>query len=386
MTDQARLKAAFYRGGTSKAVVFNGADLPADQALRDRIFLHVLGSPDPYGRQLDGMGGGLSSLSKVVIVEPSMREDADVDYTFVQIAVKEPVADYGSSCGNMSSCVGPFAVEEGMVVVDRQAVEALVRIHNTNTGQIYHARFPTRDGRALEAGDFMIPGVAVGGARIALDFLDPGGAATGRLLPTGNPVDRLEVPGVGALDASLVDAANPVVFVRASDMGCSGAELPDRLDADSALMDRMDAVRRAGGVAMGMASSAEAVKLSNPKVAIVAAPTPFTAVDGTIHPAESHDVSVRLISMGNFHRAVTLTGGMCTAVAARIPGTIVADLSGGTGETLRIGNPSGILPVSAKVEAGTEGPVAISAGTFRTQRRIMEGFVLYPRSFEGESA
>lgn len=380
--EQTRLRAAFYRGGTSKAVVFNGADLPAERSLRDRIFLHVLGSPDPYGRQLDGMGGGLSSLSKVVIVEPATRPEADVDYTFVQIAVKEPVADYGSTCGNMSSCVGPFAVEEGLVAVDPQATEAIVRIHNTNTGQIYRARFPTRDGRPVEAGDFVIPGVSGSGARIALEFLNPGGAATGRLLPTGNPVDRIDVQGVGTLDLSMVDAANPVVFVTAEDMGCSGAELPESLDSDRDLMARMDAVRRAGAVAMGMADAVGTVTLSNPKVAIVAAPCPFTAVDGRTHAAESHDVAVRLISMGNFHRAITLTGGMCTAVAARIPGTIVAGLSGGDGETLRVGNPSGVLPVSARVEMDADGPVAVSAGTFRTQRRIMEGFVLYPRAFD----
>ena len=180
-----RLRAAFYRGGTSKAVVFNGADLPTDQAVRDRIFLHVLGSPDPYGRQLNGMGGGLSSLSKVVIVEPSSRDDADVDYTFVQIAVEDPIADYGSACGNMSSCVGPFAVEEGIVTVDANVDEALVRIFNTNTNQIYHARFPVRGGQPVEDGDFAIAGVAGTGARVTLDFLAPGGARTGKLLPTG---------------------------------------------------------------------------------------------------------------------------------------------------------------------------------------------------------
>lgn len=383
--EQERLRAAFYRGGTSKAVVFNGVDLPSDRAQRDRIFLHVLGSPDPYGRQLDGLGGGISSLSKVVIVEPSARADADVDYTFVQIAVSAPVADYGSACGNMSSCVGPFAVDEGMVAVDPKARDVLVRIHNTNTGQIYHAHFPVSGGKPVEAGTFEIPGVASTGARIAIDFLDPGGAATGRLLPSGLAQDQIDVAGIGTLSVSFVDAANPVVFVRASDMGCTGAEAPQDLDADLGLMERMDAVRRAGAVAMGMANSPEEAKLSNPKVAMVGAPLAFTALDDRHYEPDTHDIAVRLISMGNFHRAITLTGGMCVAVAAQIPGTIVDELSTASGPSLRIGNPSGVLPVSAKVEIDEGAARAISAGTFRTQRRIMEGAVLYPRALLEES-
>ncbi len=378
-----RLRAAFYRGGTSKAVMLNGADLPKDRAARDRIFLHVLGSPDPYGRQLDGMGGGLSSVSKVVIVEPSTHPEADVDYTFVQIAVGDPVADYGSTCGNMSSAVGPFALAEGLVTAE--APEALVRIHNTNTRQIYHARFAVEGGQAVEEGDFEIPGVGGTGAKVALDFLEPGGAATGQLLPTGQAVDRLQVDGVGEIEASLIDAANPVVFVRAKDLNRTANEAPQDLDADRDLMTTLDAIRRAGGVAMGLAETPEAVPLSNPKVAIIAPPAPFTALDGRSYRPETHDVSVRLISMGNFHRAITLTGGMCVAVAANIPGSLVAEGDGATG-TLRIGNPSGILPVEAKVETTASGPVAISATTFRTQRRIMEGAVLYPARLEEDAA
>lgn len=375
-----RLRAAFYRGGTSKAVVFNAADLPEDSAARDRIFLHVLGSPDGYGRQLDGLGGGLSSLSKVVIVEPSTHADADVDYTFVQIAVDVPVADYGSTCGNMSSAVGPFAVAEGLV----EAREGLqqVRIHNTNTGQIYCAEFEVRDGEAVEAGDFEIPGVTQTGARIKLDFLDPGASKTDALLPTGNVIDRLDVEGVGSFDVSMVDAAGPVAFVRAEDFGVSGAEGPSALDGNLPLMERLDAVRRAAGVAMGMAPSPDQVPLSNPKIALVAGPQPFTALDGSEHGADSHHVSIRLISMGNFHRAVTLTGAMCVASAAKIEGSLVAQLAEGEG-TLLIGNPSGVLPVEADVVRDGDGFKAISATTFRTQRRIMEGAVLYPASLLG---
>lgn len=369
-----RIRAAFYRGGTSKAVVFNTADLPDDPALRDRIFLRVLGSPDPYGRQLDGMGGGLSSLSKVVIVGPSAREDADVDYTFVQIAVDRPVADYGSACGNMSSCVGPFAVEEGLVHVPDGA--ARVRIFSTNTGQIYHARFAVQDGVPVERGDFVIPGVAGSGARVTMDVLSPGGAVTGRLLPTGRPADELEVPGLGRIAASLVDAANPVVFVLAADLGKRATERPQDLDADSGFMDRMEAIRRAGGVAMGLAANRGGVGLSNPKVAIVAAPAEFSALDGSEYGRDSHDIAVRLISMGNTHRAVTLTGGMCAAVAAGIPGTLIHEIAGRAGG-LRIANPSGVLPVEAELRDGPAGPEAVLARTFRSQRRLMEGAVLF---------
>lgn len=376
-----RLRAAFYRGGTSKAVVFNAKDLPADKALRDRIFLHALGSPDPYGRQLNGMGGGLSSLSKVVIVGPSEREDADVDYTFVQIAVGEALADYGSACGNMSSCVGPFAVDEGMVAVSPGQTEAQVRIFDTNTQRIYHARFPVRDGRAVEQGAFAIPGVAGTGARVTLDFLAPGGAATGQLLPTGNPVDVVEVEGIGALEVSLVDAANPVVFFRAADIGKTATEAPQDLDGDVALMALIEKIRCAGAVAMGMAATPDEVKRSSPKVAMLAGPQNFTALDGSQHAPDSHDINVRLVSIGNFHRAITLTGGMCTAVAAQVPGTLIQSIAQPDGAELRIGNPSGVLPTIADVRIGDAGPEAISAGTFRTQRRIMEGAILFPSDF-----
>lgn len=382
MTEHRRIKAAFYRGGTSKAVVFNGADLPADRALRDKIFLHVMGSPDPYGRQLDGMGGGLSSLSKVAIVEPSSREDADVDYTFVQIAVGEPVADYGSACGNMSSAVGPFAVDEGMVAATGE--RARVRIYSTNTDQIYLSEFPVRNGRAVEEGDFEIPGVSGAGAKVRLDFLNPAGAFTGKLLPSGRPLDRLEIDGVGTLDVSMIDAANPVVFVRAADIGCSATETPQALDGDAEVMATLEAIRRAAAVAMGLSATPAATSASNPKVAMVAPPRRFTALDGRAYAEADCDVSVRLVSVGNVHRAVTLTGAMCVAVAAKIPGSLV-DQASRKHDELRIGNPSGVLPVMASVVKGDDSFEAQSATTFRTQRRIMDGEVLYPaRLHEGD--
>lgn len=380
-----RLRAAFYRGGTSKAVVFNGADLPVGQALRDRIFLHVLGSPDANGRQLNGLGGGLSSLSKVVIVQPSARDDADVDYTFVQIGVDKPIADYGSACGNMSSCVGPFAVDEGMVTVAKGETEALVRIFDTNTERLYHSRFPVQDGRAIEDGEFSIPGVSGTGAKVALDFLAPGGAATDRLLPSGNAVDVLHIDEYGDLEVSLIDAANPVVFFRSADLGRTATEAPQLLDDDTDFMMRIEAIRQAGAVAMGLATSPHETAPSIPKVAMLAEPQSFTALDKSEHGPDTHDISVRLVSMGNFHRAITLTGAMCMAVAAQIPGSLVQRIANPTGKNLRIGNPSGVLPTSADVTLDGAGPNAVSASTFRTQRRIMEGAVLYPTAFlEGQ--
>ena len=375
---QHRLRVAFYRGGTSKAAVFNGADLPADKALRDRIFLHIMGSPDRYGRQLDGLGGGLSSLSKIVIVEPSARADADVDYTFVQVAVQEPVADYGSACGNMASCVGPFAVSEGMVKPD--GASALVRIHSTNTGKIYHATFDLEDGLPLEEGSFEIPGVSQSGARVSLDFLNPGGAITGALLPTGQPQEVLRVDGLGEVRVSIVDAANPVVWVRAEDFGCTATEMPQALDDNRALFAKLETIRQFGSVLMGLSPDAKSTPLSNPKIAMIAPPTDFAALDGQRHGPEDHHINIRLISMGNFHRAITLTGAMCAAVAARIPGTLLHDITGDV-EELRIGNPSGVLPVAADVALDGDQVVAHSATTYRTQRRIMEGAVLYPARF-----
>ncbi len=380
-----RLRAVFYRGGTSKAVVFNGADLPADRATRDAIFLHVMGTPDAYGRQLNGMGGGLSSVSKVVIIEPSARDDADVNYTFVQIGVTEAVADYGSACGNMSSVVGPFAVDEGMVPVAPDATEALVRIYSTNMDQIYYSRFPVEKGKALEEGDFSIPGVSGTGAKIALDFLRPAGAATGKLLPSGNATDLIDVSGIGSVEVSMVDAANPVVFFRAEVVEKTATERPQDLDADQELMTKVEAIRRAGAVAMGMAPSLDAVKSSNPKVAMASAPQSFTALDGTEYKADTQDLNVRMVSMGNFHRAITLTGGMCTAVAAQIPGSLIHAIAKPNSTELRIGNPSGVLPTRADVEHGPNGINAIAAGTFRTQRRLMEGAVLYPSSLRGDA-
>src|SRR5262245_19110393 len=223
------IPAVFMRGGTSKAIMYHARDLPAERADWDPIFMAAMGSPDPNGRQLDGMGGGVSSLSKVCVLAPSRRPDADIDYTFAQILIREAVVDYRGNCGNMSSAVGPFAIDEGLVRPDGEG--ALVRIFITNTQKLIHARFAVADGRTRYDGDLAIPGVAGTGSPIRLDFIEPGGASTGKLLPTGCALERLDVAEIGTIDVSMVDAANACVFVRAADLGLTGCELPDELEA-----------------------------------------------------------------------------------------------------------------------------------------------------------
>src|SRR5688572_24409576 len=277
---QLKIPAVFMRGGTSNAIVFNARDLPRDRALWDEIFLAAIGSPDPYGRQLDGMGGGVSSLSKVCVVGPPTRPDADIDYTFAQVQVKEAKVDYSGNCGNMSSAMGPFAVDAGIVKISGR--EALVRIHNTNTKKIIHAHFALDDGLAAVDGDLAIPGVSGTGAPVRLEFREPGGATTGRLLPTGNVVDTLEVPGVGKIRASLIDAANATCFLDAADLGLTGTEMPDGLDASADLLDKLARIRLAASVAMGIARDATeaAKKKSVPFVGFVSGPQDAHSLSG----------------------------------------------------------------------------------------------------------
>lgn len=362
--------AVFMRGGSSKGLFFKANDLPPGSAERDAILLGALGSPDPYERQLNGMGGGLSSLSKIAIIAPSQRSDADVDYTFGQVAVNKPVVDYKANCGNLSSAVGPLAVDEGMVSLTDG--ESRVRMYNTNTQKIINSYFRVKDGRFDPEGDFVIAGVAGSGSRIRLAFTDPGGALTSRLLPTSKPVDRLHLTDGLELEASLVDASNPIVFVAAESLGLNGCEHPDKIEVDPQLMARLDEIRRLAGVMMGLAQTPQAVPLSNPKVAMVAAPRDFTMLDGNTMCKEDYQLSVRMLSMERVHRAITSTGAMCCAAAVNIPGTIPAHFFKG-GDEIAVGNPSGALPVGAKMAA--DGETVMSLEIYRTARRLMDGFV-----------
>ncbi|MCW5744576.1 MAG: PrpF family protein [Alphaproteobacteria bacterium] len=375
-----RLRATFMRGGTSKAVMLRRQDLPADPAHWDAIFLQVMGSPDPNGRQLDGMGGGISSLSKVCVIGPPSRSDADVDYTFAQVAVREAAVDYSGNCGNMSSAVGPFAIEEGIVARPPDG-EAVVRIHNTNTAKIIVARFPVADGALAAAGELEIDGIAGKAAPIRLEFLEPGGARTGKLLPTGKVCDALEVPEMGIVEASCVDAANPCVFVAAAALGKVGVEMPDDLERDVDFLRKMEGIRRAASVRMGISANTDAAARTTgvPKVAMVSPPQAARTLSGRALAATDADIVVRMISVGQPHRAVPITGAICLAVAARVPGSLpnrTAELSSGP---IRIAHPSGTTLVDARVAAGNAVDTirAEYGAVYRTARRLFEGNVLY---------
>lgn len=359
------LPAVYMRGGTSRALVFKKEDLPPDPALWDGIFLSALGSPDAYGRQLDGMGGGISSLSKVCILSPSQRPEADVDYTFAQVSVHESKVDYKGNCGNISSVVGPFALSQGWCQASGE--EACVRIFNTNTQKIIHSYFPVKDNQPVYEGELQIPGVSGSGAPIRLEFQRPGGATTGRLFPTGNKSEPLSYLGQ-QVETSMVDAANPVVFVRAADVGVSGFESPEELASHKSVLAGLDELRRQAAVAMGLASDLEAAKdlVSVPYVGLVS-----PSLDGTA------SFNMRVIAGGQPHKALPLTVSLCAAVAARIPGTLVADLATTDSDEIRISMPSGVLTLSARVEEKDGQWEAVGGSFFRTARPLFAGVVFY---------
>ena len=383
---QQKIPAVFMRGGTSKALMFLRTDLPDNQMEWDAIFQSAIGSPDPNNRQLDGMGGGISSLSKVCIIGPSARDDADIDYTFAQIAVSRDNVGYGANCGNMSSAVGPFAVDEGLV--SPIGKEALVRIYNTNTDKIIHSRFAMDGDMAAVDGDFELKGVAGTGAPVCLDFIDPGGAVTGSLLPTGNVIDIIEVDGIGKVEVSLVDAANPCVFVDASVLGITGSETPMEIDSMLDVMAKLESIRAHGAVLMGLVGTtndATQFSPSLPFVGMVAAPQDSQTLSGEKIFADQADLMARIISSGNTHRALPLTGAICCASAAHIYDSIVhrhtrrTSLKGNEkNRDLRIMQPSGILPTKCEVVNTDTGWFVERASVFRTQRRLFEGRVLIP--------
>ena len=375
---QIKIPAVFMRGGTSNAIVFNTNELPRDRTLWDDIFLAAIGSPDPYGRQLDGMGGGISSLSKVCIVGPSTRTDADIDYTFAQVSVKESKVDYSGNCGNMSSAMGPYAVDEGLVKVSGK--DALVRVHNTNTRKIIWSRFGLDEGLAAVDGDLVIPGVSGTGAPVRLEFREPGGATTGKLLPTGRVADVLEVPGHGKFNVSMVDAANACCFVRADELGIRGTEMPEDLDANTALLDRLQAIRLAASEAMGIAANPEEARAKRvvPFIGFVSGPQDASTLTGEKIEAGSVDLTGRVISNGQPHRALPLTASLCMAVAARLEGSVVNAVTRKSNDpeaAIRIAMPSGVLTVAATVRQNGAEWFAEQGAFYRTQRRLFEGYV-----------
>ncbi|GAB7348887.1 hypothetical protein MBLNU459_g7582t3 [Dothideomycetes sp. NU459] len=350
--------------------MFRKQDLPPDQARWPDIFRGVIGSPDPNGRQLDGMGGGISSLSKICIVGPTSHPEADVDYTFAAIGVRDSEVDFSSNCGNMTSAIGPFAVDSGLVEAQQGETEKVVRIHNTNTGKIIHSAFPVEQGAAVAHGSFAIDGVAGTAAKIRLAFMNPAGSKTGKLMPTGKIVDTFD-----GIDTTCVDVGNPCVFVQASDLGVPGGILPDSIESHPDLLRRLDSIRRQASVAMAISSDTSSAPGSIPKIAMVSPPHPHTLLSG--EAAQESDLVVRALSVGQPHRAVPITVALALAAASKIRGSVVerntrTDPVDPDGVT--IGHSSGRLLVSTTFDENNQVKYAT---VFRTARRLMEGTVFW---------
>ena len=387
MQKQIEVRATYMRGGSSKGVFFEPGDLPADPLLRDALLLRVIGSPDPYGKQTDGMGAATSSTSKVVLVSRSTRAGCDVDYLFGQVDIEQPRIDWTGNCGNLTTAVGPFAIARSLVQAPADGV-AMVRIWQANIGKRIVAHVPMAGGTVQELGDFELDGVAFPAAQVRLEFLDPGGdgsSAEESLLPTGRVVDSLRVEGVGTFDVTYINAGNPTIFLRASDLGLSARELQSDVNGDAALLARIEAVRAAGAVAMGLAATpaqATATRPGTPKLAWVAPPADYVASSGKAVPADALDLLVRIVSMGKLHHAITGTGAVAVGAAAAVEGSIVAQaLRPGlaTGHDVRMGHTSGVLAVGATAGHTPEQGWAISKVRLsRSARRLMEGVVLVP--------
>jgi 2-methylaconitate cis-trans-isomerase PrpF len=371
LSDMFRLPCVIMRGGTSKAIFLKENDLPADRGLRDKIILALFGSPDV--RQIDGLAGADPLTSKLAIIGPPTRPDADIDYTFGQVSINDSVIDYSGNCGNISSAVGPFAIDESFV----RAVEPVttVRIHNTNTGKILKADVLVKDGKARVTGNCKIDGVPGASAKILMDFSDTAGSSTGRLLPTGNATDTIETSR-GPIKVSIVDCANPCVFVRAEDLGMTGTETPKQVDGDKELLNILEEIRARTTVILGKADTVEEATKNSPAFPMVAFVTQakdyidFTS--GKTIKKEQVDFVSRLMFMQVLHKTYAGTGTVCTGAAAKIPGTIINQLFPDIDriDTIRIGHPAGVITVEAAVKDGKVERAAFE----RTARRLLEGY------------
>ena len=387
---QIKIAATYMRGGTSKGVFFRLDDLPeaarSPGSARDALLLRVIGSPDPYAKQIDGMGGATSSTSKTVILSKSHKADHDVDYLFGQVAIDKPFVDWSGNCGNLSAAVGPFAISNGLVDparIPRNGV-AVVRIWQANIGKTIIAHVPMTDGAVQETGDFELDGVTFPAAQVQLEFLDPAAdeeGAGGSMFPTGNLVDDLEVPGVGTFKATMINAGIPTIFVNARDIGYTGSELQDAVNSDPKALSLFETIRAYGAVRMGLISTIEeaATRQHTPKVAFVAAPAEYLSSSGKRVTREDTDLLVRAMSMGKLHHAMMGTAAVAIGTAAAIPGTLV-NLAAGGGErsAVRFGHPSGTLRVGAEavlVDGEWQVKKAIMS---RSARVLMEGWVRVP--------
>ena len=392
---QRRIAATYMRGGTSKGVFFKLDDLPDDArvagAARDALLLRVIGSPDPYGKQIDGMGGATSSTSKTVILSKSTRPDHDVDYLFGQVSIDKPFVDWSGNCGNLSAAVGPFAISNGLVDASRvpQNGTAIVRIWQANIGKTIIAHVPITNGAVQETGDFELDGVTFPAAEVQLEFLDPAaeedGDGGGAMFPTGNLVDDLDVPGVGTLKATMINAGIPTIFINAEAIGYTGTELQDAINGDAKALAMFETIRAHGAVRMGLIKSIDeaATRQHTPKVAFVAPPKDYVASSGKKVGAGDVDLLVRALSMGKLHHAMMGTAAVAIGTAAAIPGTLV-NLAAGGGErgavpnAVRFGHPSGTLRVGAEAKL-VDGEWAVTKAIMsRSARVLMEGWVRVP--------
>ena len=369
-----KLPVTILRGGTSKGVYILQSDLPADKAAWEPLLLRLMGSPDR--KQIDGLGGSQSVTSKVAIIRKSDRPDADVDYTFAQVSVDKPLVSYKGNCGNISSGVGPFAIEKGLV--EARDGETPVRIYNTNTDKIIEAVVKTPGGEVAYQGDFYIAGVPGTASPVKLKFVDPAGTLGHGLLPTGNAVDVLEVPGYGPVEVSIVDAANPLVFARAKDLGLTGRELPDELNANAEKLDLLEAVRGLAAVKLGLIDDYTKSAWETPgipKMTFVAKADDYVNGDGKEIKKDQIDLLSRMMSMQKTHPSYAMTGAMCTAAAAVVPGSIVRQVLPRDVDTqfIRIGHPGGILECGVDYRENGPCPIIDDTFGFRTANLLMEG-------------
>ncbi|PLC06494.1 2-methylaconitate cis-trans isomerase PrpF [Variovorax sp. RO1] len=387
---QIKIPATYMRGGTSKGVFFRLQDLPEAAQVpgkaRDALLLRVIGSPDPYGKQIDGMGAATSSTSKTVILSKSSRPDHDVDYLFGQVSIDRPFVDWSGNCGNLSSAVGPFAISNGLIDAARVPREgvAVVRIWQANIGKTIVAHVPISGGAVQETGDFELDGVTFPAAEVQLEFMDPAAeedGAGGAMFPTGNLVDDLHVPGIGTLQATMINAGIPTVFVNADALGYTGTELQDAINGDAAALARFEAIRAHGALRMGLIRTLDeaASRQHTPKVAFVAKPAGYTASSGKAVTAGDIDLLVRALSMGKLHHAMMGTAAVAIGTAAAIPGTLVnLAAGGGAREAVRFGHPSGTLRVGAQASQVDGEWQVTKAVMSRSARVLMEGWVRVP--------
>ncbi|MCY9873877.1 2-methylaconitate cis-trans isomerase PrpF [Vibrio barjaei] len=386
MTKQIKIPATYLRGGTSKGVFFSLLDLPLEAqqpgAARDKLLMRVIGSPDPYAKQIDGMGGATSSTSKTVVVSKSTRDDHDIDYLFGQVSIDKAFVDWSGNCGNLSAAVGPFAIHSGLV--DRKRIPengiAKIRIWQVNIQKTIIANVPIIDGEVQELGDFELDGVTFPAAEIAVEFVDPSDN-NGSMFPTGNLIDDLEVPNVGVFNATMISAGIPTIFIDAKELGLSGAELQDDINSDEVWLEKFELIRAHGAVKMGLIDSIDeaATRQHTPKVAFVSSAKDYVSSSGKPIEANSVDLLARALSMGKLHHAMMGTAAVAIACAASVDGTVVnLAAGGGNRESVTFGHPSGTLKVGAVASQSPNGWTVDKAIMSRSARILMEGWVRVP--------